>query len=145
VCRSSRASRRARVLSCAERPARVHARALRRACCAQLALNLPPNLSRLKLSRAIGFDDAALHCLAYQASCLGGLSALDVGSPGITDAAIPALEALASFGLHALTLWHSKVSREGVERLMRTTGMSLDQSMASSDGTYLLRRGEVAG
>ena len=124
----------------------------------QLALNLPPNLEHLKLSRAIGFDNTALQCLAQNAVAHTtrpharprqpgleapprserGLSALDVGSPGITDEAIPALQALVQLGLRSLTLWHSKVTRRGVERLMQATGMTLDQSMASSDGTYLL-------
>ena len=101
----------------------------------------------LKLSRALAFDDAALNCLAQIASGSGrgsptlrGLTALDVGSPAITDAAIPSLQALAHGGLHSLTLWHSKISRAAVDRLMAATGMALDQSMGTSDGTYLLRR-----
>ena len=69
-----------------------------------------------------------------------GLKALDVGSPHITDAAISDLCALAHAGLDTLTLWHTKVSRVALERLMHATGLALDTSMGTSDGTYLLRR-----
>ena len=113
----------------------------------QLALNLPRKLERLKLSRALAFDDAALACLAEQALqrfCAGSeahtLTALDVGSPHITDAALPSLLALTRAGLSSLTLWHSRLSRSAVQRLIEVTDLALDTSMASSDGTYLLHR-----
>lgn len=109
----------------------------------QLAFNLPPNLDHLKLSRAIGFGDDALQCLARQPRA-HALSCLDLGSPAITDAALPALQSLADQGLTSLTLWHTKLTREGAERLMAGTGLELDTSMASSDGTYLLRKAGVA-
>ena len=55
---------------------------------------------------------------------------------------MPALCTLAAAGLEAVTLWHTKMSKAGIEGLMKETGMVLDTSMASSDGTYLLRRRE---
>ena len=113
-----------------------------------LVYNLPPNLERLKCSRALQFDDAAIGCLAHELTAAHadgtprprGLKALDVGSPHITDAAISDLCALAHAGLDTLTLWHTKVSRVALERLMHATGLALDTSMGTSDGTYLLRR-----
>ena len=109
----------------------------------QLAFHLPRSLRRLKLSRAIHFDDDALVCLAQAVESAEGpssLLSLDVGSPAITDAALPSLLVLAQCGLASLSLWHCKVSRTAIERLMADTGMCLDDSMASSDGTYLLQR-----
>ena len=107
-----------------------------------LALNLPPRLERLKLSRALAFDDHALQCLSRVPA--GALTALDVGSQRITDAAIPSLQRLALAGLQSLTLWHSTVSRDAVESLIASTGLALDTSMRSSAGTYLLARPAVA-
>lgn len=114
----------------------------------QLAWHLPPQLERLKLSRVLAFDDSALECLAKQqlsrsvddgAAAAATLHSLDVGCPGITDRAIPALQRLVEAGLRSLTLWHTRITPEGAARLMETTGLSEDTGlgMASSAGTYL--------
>jgi hypothetical protein len=104
----------------------------------ELALHLPRGVERLKLSRALNFTDDALHCLAQRG--LPSLTALDVGSPYVTDAALPALEALAAAGLVSLTLWHCKVPRQAAERLMAATGLARDTSMQATEGTYILKR-----
>jgi hypothetical protein len=111
----------------------------------QLAFHLPPSLRRLKLSRAVHFDDDALACLAHavESADSPSLCSLDVGSPAITDASLPSLLALAQGGLVSLSLWHCKVSRTAIEQLMADTGMRLDDAMASSDGTYLLQRAQL--
>ena len=87
-------------------------------------------------------DDAAVAALA-ECTCAGGVRprALDVGSPALTDACLPALSNLADAGLTSLKLWHTDVTRAGIMRLMGATrGLGIDTSMASSDGTYLLRQ-----
>lgn len=109
---------------------------------------LPPHLERLKLSRALNFGNAAIEMLAHEA--LAGhappLRILDLGSPFITDDAIASLQELALGkpperpGLEALTLWHTKMTRAGAEALMASTGLHLDTSMNSSDGTFLMKR-----
>lgn len=103
----------------------------------RLAAHLPPRLEWLKLSRAVNFDDAALKSLAMRAS---SLTSLDVGSYGITDASIGALQDLAAKGLTSLTLWHTNVSLRAANALVDTQAFELDQSMGTSQGTYLMKR-----
>ena len=133
---------------------------------AALVEHLPSRLTRLKLSRALAFDDAAIVALAGRLSqgtqlakdeapehmgsgkrsseehtteCLR-LTALDVGSPEITDACVAALVALANAGLQSLTLWHCRLTDAGCTRLREASGLQLDESMGTSSGTFLLRR-----
>ena len=106
----------------------------------QLAFHLPPSLEKLKLSRALAFDDNAIQSLASAIGSGAALRSLDLGSPGITNNAIPHLEALAAGGLQSLTLWHTTISRDGAARFRAVTGFEQDKNMASSDGTYLLHR-----
>lgn len=109
---------------------------------------LPPHLERLKLSRALNFGNAAIEMLAHEvlAGHAPPLRFLDLGSPFITDDAIASLQELALGkpperpGLEALTLWHTKMTRAGAEALMASTGLHLDTSMNSSDGTFLMKR-----
>ena len=103
------------------------------------------SLQRLKLSRALRVDDAALLCLAQIMEARGhgtiALRELDLGSPYITNASVPALSSNVRLaGLQLLTLWHSKISILGAASLMRESGMGLDTAMHSSEGTYLLTR-----
>ena len=119
-----------------------------------LAHHLPPSLRHLKLSRCLLFDDDALRRLADELcayaptsvppSPRASLTALDLGSPGITDAAIPALQMISDAGLLSLTLWHSKMTHLGAARLVAATGLALDMSMNSTEGTFLLHREEEA-
>ena len=62
-----------------------------------------------------------------------------MGSPGVTDAAVPALCALGC-ELRTLTIWHSRISPAAAARLMGATGLRPDATMQSSAGTYLLQR-----
>lgn len=110
-----------------------------------LTLALPRSLERLKVSRAINFGDEAIQFLAQHVllGALPRLSSLHLGSPHITDAAIGALQVLAErkpVGLEGLQLWHTKVTRDGRNALIANTGLRLDTTMKSSEGTYLLKR-----
>lgn len=104
----------------------------------------PPSLRHLKLSRVLHFDDAAVLALAERSRQQTDglkLTALDLGSPGLTNACVPALCALVDAGLTSLRLWHTRVTRVGIVELMATARvMGLDTTMSCSEGTYLLRR-----
>lgn len=68
---------------------------------------------------------------------LNALTTLAVGGSGITDAAIAALIAL-PITLENISLWHTKVSESGCSELRAATGLSMDDSMRSTRGTYIL-------
>ena len=75
------------------------------------------SLQRLKLSRALRIDDGALLCLAQileaQRHDAIALRELDLGSPYITNASIPALSSIVRLaGLQSLTLWRERLRDE---------------------------------
>ena len=79
--------------------------------------------------------DAALSALALLD--LPGLQMLSLGGKGITDGCINDLLALTDT-LEQLSLWHTKVTAPGAERIKAGTGLSIDDSMRATKGTFIL-------
>jgi hypothetical protein len=65
------------------------------------------------------------------------LQHISVGGKGMGDLALEAL-ALLPDSLHSVTLWHSAVTRPGLDAFLAATGLSIDDTMATSRGTYML-------
>jgi hypothetical protein len=80
-------------------------------------------------------DDSAVAAIAARGA--SSLRWLSMGGQGITDGAIESLAAL-SDSVERIDLWHTKVTPGGVAALQAATGLSIDDSIRATKGTYLL-------
>ena len=127
------------------------------------ALQLLPELVHLDLSLCLQVTDAVVGCLdpnkierlelpykptgsavvtnsAVQQLVDRGFSrlrSLSIGGKGIDDDALE-LMAMLPETLISVKLWHTKVTSVGLARFLNVTGLAVDDSMATSRGTYML-------
>jgi len=121
-------------------------------------------LSHLDLSSCTGISDAIVSHLSRASLTTLKLPYRPTGSPLVTDRVVEQLASLGFAGLHTLSiggkgitdgcveqlaqlpdvlctihLWHTKMTASGIAQLQRLTGLSLDDSMRTSRGTYMLQ------